>query len=178
MTGSMTKVVHCKREAYDVYIGRPSKWGNPFSIGKDGTRSEVIQKYSVWLSKQPNLLNAIGELRGKVLGCWCHPQPCHGDVLLEYLEMHKESTLSVRRSSFGTVNESEEVLEVRNFETTPAMVSIGMKRVISLGDYNSVHLEVKVEVPCYVEEVSAVTKRAVRFVQKHLDAQTAKFDGA
>jgi hypothetical protein len=38
-------VVHCKREPYDVYIGRPSKWGNPFQIGRDGTRDEVIAKY-------------------------------------------------------------------------------------------------------------------------------------
>lgn len=41
----MGKVVHCKREPYDVYIGRPSKWGNPFVIEKDGTRKEVIEKY-------------------------------------------------------------------------------------------------------------------------------------
>ncbi len=38
-------VVHCKRKTYDVYIGRPGKWGNPFEIGKDGNRAEVIEKY-------------------------------------------------------------------------------------------------------------------------------------
>jgi hypothetical protein len=77
----MSKVVHCKRERYDVYIGRPSKWGNPFVIGKDGTRTQVIAKYEAWLRRQPALMAALPELRGKVLGCWCHPHPCHGEVL-------------------------------------------------------------------------------------------------
>jgi hypothetical protein len=75
------KVVHCKRDKHDVYIGRPSKWGNPFGIGKDGTREEVIEKYRDWLMTQPELLAALPELKGKTLGCWCAPQACHGDVL-------------------------------------------------------------------------------------------------
>lgn len=77
----MTYVVHCKKSSYDVYIGRPSKWGNPFTIGKDGDRNEVIKKYARWLSKQPDLLAALPELRGKILGCWCYPKACHGDIL-------------------------------------------------------------------------------------------------
>ena len=77
----MGKVVHCKRSAFDVYIGRPSKWGNPFAIGKDGTREEVITKFEAWIKTQPHLLAALPELHGKVLGCWCSPQACHGDVL-------------------------------------------------------------------------------------------------
>ena len=79
----MTKVVHCKREAYDIYIGRPSKWGNPFTIGKDGCREEVIQKYRKWVVCQEHLMNSIHELLGKRLGCWCSPKPCHGEVLAE-----------------------------------------------------------------------------------------------
>ncbi len=79
-------VVHCKRARYDVYIGRPSKWGNPFSIGKDGTREEVINKYRNYISNSPELLNALPELRDKILGCWCKPLPCHGDVLKELVE--------------------------------------------------------------------------------------------
>ena len=76
-------MVHCKRARYDVYIGRPSPWGNPFKIGRDGDRSTVIQKYRTWLLTQPSLLARIPELRGKVLGCWCAPLPCHGDVLAQ-----------------------------------------------------------------------------------------------
>ena len=78
----MKMVVHCKREKFDIYIGRPSKWGNPFTIGRDGTREEVIEKYRVWLLKQPHLLSSLHELRGKVLGCWCSPNKCHGDILV------------------------------------------------------------------------------------------------
>jgi hypothetical protein len=75
-------VVHCKKDPYDIYIGRPSKWGNPFIIGKDGTRGEVIQKYDSWLDTQPELLEALPELQNKVLGCWCAPKACHGCVLV------------------------------------------------------------------------------------------------
>jgi hypothetical protein len=62
-----------------VYVGRPTKWGNPFEIGRDGTRSDVVAKYREWIAKRPEL---VGELRGKDLVCWCAPQACHADVLL------------------------------------------------------------------------------------------------
>ena len=74
-------VVHCKRAAHDVYIGRPSKWGNPFVIGRDGTRDDVIARYEAWLLEQPELVDTLPELAGKTLGCWCAPRACHGDVL-------------------------------------------------------------------------------------------------
>jgi hypothetical protein len=77
------KVVHCKRERYDVYIGRPSTWGNPFAIGRDGNRKEVIEKYRQWISTQPTLLQALPSLKGKILGCWCAPRTCHGEVLID-----------------------------------------------------------------------------------------------
>ena len=83
---TMTRVVHCKKEPYDVYIGRPSKWGNPFIIGKDGTREEVIDKYEAYIMDRPDLIEALPELQGKVLGCWCKPKACHGDVLVRMIE--------------------------------------------------------------------------------------------
>lgn len=79
----MTKVVHCKRDSYDVYIGRPSKWGNPFKIGPDGTRKIVIEKYRKYILSNEKLMKDIHELKGKTLACWCHPKLCHGDVLAE-----------------------------------------------------------------------------------------------
>lgn len=82
----MSRVVHCKKEQFDVYIGRPSKWGNPYQIGVHGTREEVIQKYREMILGNKKLLAALPELRGKVLGCWCYPLACHGDVLVELLE--------------------------------------------------------------------------------------------
>lgn len=80
----MRRVVHCKRDPHDVYIGRPSKWGNPFRIGVDGTREEVIAKYRAWVLENGIDALARRELRGKVLGCWCAPEACHGDVLVEW----------------------------------------------------------------------------------------------
>lgn len=90
------KVVHCKKEKYDVYIGRPSPWGNPFSLKKEEDRDIVIKKYRTWLGakiasgdiKKEELL----KLRGKTLGCWCSPRACHGDVLLETIERLAQET--------------------------------------------------------------------------------------
>jgi hypothetical protein len=65
-----------------VYVGRPGKWGNPFHLGKDGDRAEVLRKYEAWLTAYPEQIEAVKrELRGKTLGCWCHPRPCHGHIL-------------------------------------------------------------------------------------------------
>lgn len=74
-------VVHCKKEKYDIYIGRPSIWGNPFKISNGIARLDAIDLYRHWLLKKPNLLAKLPELRGKVLGCYCPPLACHGDVL-------------------------------------------------------------------------------------------------
>jgi hypothetical protein len=82
-----TTVVHCKRSSYDVYIGRPSKWGNPFRIGTDGDREEVMRKYVAWLLDHPEVVEeARRELKGKVLGCWCAPNLCHGHALAEFID--------------------------------------------------------------------------------------------
>lgn len=79
-----TRVVNIKHgKVYDVYIGRPSKWGNPFHIGVDGTREQVIKKYSKWIRKNKKLMDSLSELKGKRLGCYCAPLPCHGDVLVD-----------------------------------------------------------------------------------------------
>lgn len=64
-----------------VYVGRPSKWGNPYFIGLDGTREQVIEKYRRSQVGRPP--DHFAELRGKDLVCWCAPLPCHADVLLE-----------------------------------------------------------------------------------------------
>jgi hypothetical protein len=65
-----------------VYVGRPSRLGNPFQVGRDGTRLEVIRKYEDRLMRRPDLLALLPDLRGKDLICWCAPKPCHADVLL------------------------------------------------------------------------------------------------
>ena len=76
------RAVHCKRERHHVYIGRPSKWGNPFVVGKHGQRGECIGLYESWLRENAALFAALDELRGLVLGCWCAPRACHGELLV------------------------------------------------------------------------------------------------
>lgn len=82
----MCEVVNKNKSQYDIFIGRPSKWGNPFELGIDGDRKEVIQKYKEYLQDNIELLNSLEELKGKRLGCFCKPLDCHGDVLKEFLE--------------------------------------------------------------------------------------------
>jgi hypothetical protein len=102
------KVVHCKKAPYDVYIGRPSKWGNPFTHLKplDGeppkslasyhvdTRELAISSYKRWLINEiiehRITENEVLALDGKTLGCWCHPKPCHGDAISEVIEDIKQ----------------------------------------------------------------------------------------
>lgn len=86
-------VVNIRRgAAHDVYIGRPSIWGNPYShlirarsTNKVKDRAEAISKYEEYLRSNKELLARLPELSGKILGCWCKPLPCHGDVLLRVL---------------------------------------------------------------------------------------------
>lgn len=86
----MCKVVHCKKDPYDIYIGRGSKFGNPYSHLPNSaapfpveTREDAIRLYEEWIRSQPELMEAVKkELRGKILGCWCAPLACHGDVLI------------------------------------------------------------------------------------------------
>jgi hypothetical protein len=87
----MCKVVNKYKSPYDVYIGRGSPFGNPFVIGTHGDRAEVIRKYKAWFTKQlsdHNFYQQVQQLRGKTLGCFCKPLPCHGDVIVEYLEQN------------------------------------------------------------------------------------------
>ncbi len=91
----ITRIVHCKKQPYDIYIGRGSDWGNPFIIGKDGTRKEVIQKYDIWVDTEPQLLAVLPELEGKILGCWCTPLACHGDVLIDRLSKKRKNDRTI-----------------------------------------------------------------------------------
>ena len=81
----MTKVVNLRKEVYDVYIGRGSKWGNPFKIGIDGSRRDVIEKYYKYIKSKPELIASLHELKDKTLGCYCKPEACHGDVLVKLI---------------------------------------------------------------------------------------------
>lgn len=84
-------VVHCKREEFDVYIGRPGPWGNIFIIGPDGDRNQVCDKHDIWLREQIKLgsieKSDLLALKGKRLGCWCgRALRCHGDNIVRLIE--------------------------------------------------------------------------------------------
>ena len=98
----MTYVSHLKKHGCEVYIGRPSEFGNPFTHISDketqaefvvSTRKEAIQKYEEYLYTS-GLINKINSLKGKVLGCWCVSEirdgssknpVCHGEVIAKIL---------------------------------------------------------------------------------------------
>lgn len=76
-------VKQAKAEGRFVNVMRPSIWGNPFVVGRDGTRTEVIALYRAYVLASADLMNAIGDLTNKLLGCACLPLPCHAEVLAE-----------------------------------------------------------------------------------------------
>ena len=83
----MTQIVNKKHSNYDVDIGRPSIWGNPYIIGRDGDRATVVAKYKEHFLGSFHLKQlATEKLKGKVLGCYCKPEACHGDVIVDFLE--------------------------------------------------------------------------------------------
>ena len=76
-----TQVVNIDQESCDVYVGRPSVWGNPFRVTPKFGRRAAIRAYETRRARQEHLLARLPELKDKRLGCHCAPLPCHGDVL-------------------------------------------------------------------------------------------------
>ena len=97
MTTPRVVNVRHQQQADAIYVGRavPSRgladspFGNPYKLGRDATpadRADVIQKYRSWLLGQRELLRRLHELRGRTLACWCAPEPCHANVLVELVD--------------------------------------------------------------------------------------------
>ena len=84
------KIVDCRKEIYDVYIGRPSIFGNPFTKGK---RTDLIARYEKYFLMRvkidPLFREEVLKLRGKTLGCFCAPRPCHGQIIIDWLEANE-----------------------------------------------------------------------------------------
>lgn len=85
-----TVVNKYKEPNFDIYIGRGSYWGNPFPINEDigHTREVVIEMYrdhlrGLYQKDRGHFIEELAKLDGKVLGCFCKPRPCHGDVIVE-----------------------------------------------------------------------------------------------
>ncbi len=86
-------VVNIRNSLFTVYIGRAnrrynlpqSKWANPFKIGSDGDRDQVVDKYRTYIRSRADLMAALADINYAKLGCWCKPAKCHGDVLAELI---------------------------------------------------------------------------------------------
>ena len=97
-----------------VYVGRPSKWGNPFVMSKHEDRDEVVQKYKTYaLSRYLDHHDAFAhelhaELQGKDLVCYCAPKPCHADVLLELANQPESNPQSVMKFACGLQLEEDD----------------------------------------------------------------------
>jgi hypothetical protein len=85
-----TRAVNLRKEAYDIFCGRGSKWGNPFTHlpleqtsaqFQVATREEAIEAYEDWFPTQPKLVRDVHKLKGLRLGCYCKPRSCHCDFL-------------------------------------------------------------------------------------------------
>jgi hypothetical protein len=97
---SKTKVVNIALgHRYDVYIGRAGKghdgyFGNPFRLTQGESRGSTLEKYKSYffnrLETDPEFKRRIHELKGKTLGCFCKPHPCHGDIIAAYLDSLEE----------------------------------------------------------------------------------------
>lgn len=101
-----TRVVRLKRRGRvvlqdcDVYVGRKwnmggwdlpqSKFANPFTVRQCGSAERAVERYRAYIQTRPDLLEALEELRGKTLGCWCYPGACHAQVLVELLNAKKD----------------------------------------------------------------------------------------
>ena len=86
---SECSVVNKYREAYDVYIGRPSIFGNPFSVkeyGREGCIARYKEYFYKRIKEDVKFKEAVLKLKDKTLGCFCKPLACHGDVIKEYLD--------------------------------------------------------------------------------------------
>ena len=122
----MTQVVNLKTYVGSkdsvIYIGRfhrrwgRSIWGNPYKLGEDGTREEVLEQYRGYLKQNYKLMDALPALKkqvqaGKVLGCWCKPEDCHGDVLLEVIEKLDYSIQEEKDLFWETYNKQTKMMQ-------------------------------------------------------------------
>jgi len=91
----MAIVVNKRTSTYDVYIGRGSKWGNPFVMKSEADRERVIEQFRKYLWEQIKAgvitKDELRALDGKRLGCFCKPKACHGDVIVAAIEWSKRS---------------------------------------------------------------------------------------
>jgi hypothetical protein len=102
----------------DLYIGRQcyhhpwklaqSKWHNPFHLKHyNYCRKTVLQKYENYILRNKLLMNSLKELRGKRLGCWCKPLPCHGDILVKLVKKEIQKEIQNKNPTTSTLDQQK-----------------------------------------------------------------------
>lgn len=84
MKTDLSLIEWAKKQGIFARVDRATEWGNPFHLPDDGDRATVLENYRWYLQRKPSLLAKLHLLKGRVLGCWCHPEPCHAGILEEY----------------------------------------------------------------------------------------------
>ena len=126
------------------YIGRSSstwnldrsQWANPYKVNRLTSRSSAIRAYERYIQHTEKLAKSVGDLKGKILGCWCTPQQCHGEVL------HRLAGNSPLYQLRETVNMSTTTSPAATYNTTsnsdlfPASVSVATPTSNLLQNYS------------------------------------------
>ena len=81
--GDEALISWAKENGHFQRIDRNSQWGNPYELGKDGDRDTVCESYMYYFKKKLSLHQQLMDIKGKVLGCWCYPERCHGNYLID-----------------------------------------------------------------------------------------------
>lgn len=84
MKTDLALIEWAKSEGIFARVDRATEWGNPFHLPDDGDRATVLESYRWYLQRKPSLMARLYTLKGRVLGCWCYPEPCHAGILEEY----------------------------------------------------------------------------------------------
>lgn len=151
-----------------VYIGRSSKWGNPFKIGVDGTRDGVIAEYRAYLLNRQDLMDALPELREKVLVCHCHPLPCHGDVLADLAATQEPLWLEDRASLDRLIAYCKQDVEVERALGKLLLPLIPAERRMFLLDQEINDRGVLVDLPL-VAQSRTVVDQAMKRLNSRID---------
>ena len=129
MAARLPRVVRIRRrggklvQGYDCYIGREFKrgdwnleasiWENPFKRRKGSSPGSTLADYERYVRNNPVLMHQIPMLEGKTLGCWCKPNPCHGDVLVKlFQEFLEEEEFDLEADIDGEHIDSNTVMQV------------------------------------------------------------------
>lgn len=154
-----------------TYIGRASKWGNPYRIGEDGTREEVIRKYRAYLSLRGDLMSSLHELRGHTLVCHCHPLPCHGDVLAELATVQRRTWYDDRARIDRLIAYCKQDVEVERALDKLLLPLIPAERRLFLLDQQINDRGILVDLPL-VDAAREVVEKTMKRLDARIDEAT------